>query len=375
MTKPVRLVVAAAMAITIHKTAASQSLSVNTDGSTADPSALLDVKSSAKGVLVPRMSKADKIAIATPATGLLIFQNAPDSIGFHYYDGTKWAWIQNSAAADTINWKTAGNTGLVDSSSFLGNIDNVPINFRINNQRVGKFNLNRLNYSIGRGAGNDLVSVGHVSIGDSAGSNINNNYPGVYIGYRSGVKNTATNNTFVGSWSGENTTTGASNAFFGTSSGIRNTTGYSNAFLGHFSGYYNTSGAGNTAVGTQALQSDTSGIANVAVGYQSMYLNRAGSYNTAVGIYSLYAHRRPFASYNTAIGTNSLEQDTTGYYNVGVGTSSLRFNSNSIGNTAIGTNAMYNHKINDYNTAVGFESMVSDTAGYLNTAMGWRSLR
>jgi hypothetical protein len=188
MTKSLRLVpVILIMGIT-QFSARSQSLSINTDGSTADPSALLDVKSTEKGVLIPRMSKTEKNAIASPATGLLIFQESPDSIGFQYYDGTMWVWLSNSSPIqDTINWKTHGNMGLTDSTSFIGNIDNVPINFRINNERVGKFNRSRLNYSIGRGAGNDLASIGHISIGDSAGASINNNFPGIYIGYRSGI--------------------------------------------------------------------------------------------------------------------------------------------------------------------------------------------
>ncbi|HEX2684653.1 MAG TPA: hypothetical protein VHL77_12000, partial [Ferruginibacter sp.] len=239
MTKLLRLVPAIVVAFTLQQTALSQSLSINTDGSTADPSALLDVKSSAKGVLIPRMSKAEKNLIVTPAAGLLIFQNGPDSIGFHFYDGGNWKWLQNSFA-DSLYWKTGGNTGLTDASSFIGNTDNVPINFRINNQRVGKFNLSRSNYSIGRGAGNDLVSMGHVSIGDSAGASINNNLAGVYIGYRSGVLNTGGNNSFVGSQSGENTTTGSENSFFGSYAGQSNTTGYSNSFLGMHSGRLNT---------------------------------------------------------------------------------------------------------------------------------------
>ncbi|MCY7292719.1 MAG: hypothetical protein LH615_11130, partial [Ferruginibacter sp.] len=80
----------------------AQSFAINTDGSTANSSALLDVKSTSKGILIPRLSKTDKNSIATPATGLLIFQNAPDSIGFHYYDGSKWLWLAASNTTDTI---------------------------------------------------------------------------------------------------------------------------------------------------------------------------------------------------------------------------------------------------------------------------------
>jgi hypothetical protein len=70
----------------------AQSVAINTTGATANTSAILDVSSTSKGVLVPRMTKAQKNAIATPATGLLIYQGAPDSIGFHYYNGSAWVW-------------------------------------------------------------------------------------------------------------------------------------------------------------------------------------------------------------------------------------------------------------------------------------------
>jgi hypothetical protein len=67
----------------------AQSFSINTDGSTANASAILDVKSTAKGMLIPRMTLVNRNAIATPATGLLIYQtdNTP---GFYYYDGGAW---------------------------------------------------------------------------------------------------------------------------------------------------------------------------------------------------------------------------------------------------------------------------------------------
>ena len=66
-------------------TGKAQSVAINTDGSPPDHSAILDVKSTVKGVLIPRMCKTEKNAIVSPATGLLIFQNAPDSVGFYYY--------------------------------------------------------------------------------------------------------------------------------------------------------------------------------------------------------------------------------------------------------------------------------------------------
>ena len=67
----------------------AQSVAINTDGSTADASAALDIKSIEKGMLIPRMTMAQKDAIASPANGLLIYQtdNTP---GFYYYNGSSW---------------------------------------------------------------------------------------------------------------------------------------------------------------------------------------------------------------------------------------------------------------------------------------------
>src|SRR5215216_231137 len=55
----------------------------------ADPSAMLDIVSSSKGLLAPRMTAAQKLAIATPATGLLIYQT-DGTTGFWYFNGATW---------------------------------------------------------------------------------------------------------------------------------------------------------------------------------------------------------------------------------------------------------------------------------------------
>ena len=153
MTKILRSVIAIAMVVTLQQTATSQSLSVNTTGAVANASSILDVSSTTKGVLIPRMTKTEKNAIAAPATGLLIYQTLPDSIGFQYYNGTVWVWLANgNALVDTINWKTHGNLGLTDTSSFFGNKDNVPLNFRQNNVKAGRIdNINgNVFFEIGR---------------------------------------------------------------------------------------------------------------------------------------------------------------------------------------------------------------------------------
>lgn len=62
---------------------------------TAHASAILDVSvagGSKKGILVPRMTAAERGAIASPATGLLVYQT-DGTFGFYYYDGSSWAGV------------------------------------------------------------------------------------------------------------------------------------------------------------------------------------------------------------------------------------------------------------------------------------------
>ncbi len=48
-------------------------MDVNTDGTSPDPSAMLDLKSTAKGFLIPRMTQTQIEAIISPANGLVVF--------------------------------------------------------------------------------------------------------------------------------------------------------------------------------------------------------------------------------------------------------------------------------------------------------------
>ena len=59
-------------------------------GTTApNQSAILDISSSDKGFLMPRMDKIKREQINNPATGLLVYQTN-DNKGFYYFDGNNW---------------------------------------------------------------------------------------------------------------------------------------------------------------------------------------------------------------------------------------------------------------------------------------------
>jgi len=65
---------------------------ISNGAGTADPSAMLDVQSTAKGMLIPRMLEADKNGIITPATGLMIYQT-DGTTGLYNFNGSAWITV------------------------------------------------------------------------------------------------------------------------------------------------------------------------------------------------------------------------------------------------------------------------------------------
>ncbi|MHC1776311.1 MAG: hypothetical protein AB9834_12970 [Lentimicrobium sp.] len=88
---------------------ASSQVAINTDGSDPDNSAMLDVKSTFKGVLFPRMTSAERIAIASPATGLSVYDLTTQS--YWYYNGAAWTTIGNGIWTQNGNDVYANITG------------------------------------------------------------------------------------------------------------------------------------------------------------------------------------------------------------------------------------------------------------------------
>ncbi len=98
-------------------------VAINNDASAPDNSAMLDVKSTTKGLLAPRMTLAQRNAIITPATGLAVFQTdvAP---GLYYNSGTpgvpSWRLVGSNAGQWLNNgtdiYYNSGKVGIGTSS-------------------------------------------------------------------------------------------------------------------------------------------------------------------------------------------------------------------------------------------------------------------
>ena len=341
-------------------------------------SSILDITSTSKGLLVPRVSlisTGDVATITSPAISLLVYNTnvamGGGGVGYWFWDGAKWVQLLNGGTG----WSTTGNAGTVDNTNFIGTTDNVSLNFKVNGQKAGRI--------------------------DAANAN-------TFFGYVAGSTTTGGNNTANGYYSLWNNTTGASNTAIGTSALQSNVTGNYATAIGMSAMLYanntataftntnvavgfealrgspiagNNIGNANTALGYHTLLNITSGNSNTASGVNALYSNNTGSSNTASGDAALYSNNT--GNNNTAIGRPALFSNTTGSSNTAIGFNALYYNVAGSNATAIGTNAMY-YAYNgaafiNYNVAVGFEALrgsatPASNTGNSNTALGYQSL-
>ena len=75
-------------------------VAINKDGSNPDASAILDVKSTEKGMLTPRMTHDEIGEITNPANGLIIFNTTDNR--FYFYDDGAEEWKKIVLGAGTI---------------------------------------------------------------------------------------------------------------------------------------------------------------------------------------------------------------------------------------------------------------------------------
>jgi trimeric autotransporter adhesin len=364
--------------LTTQFEARTQGVAINNDNSNPDPSAILDIKSTTKGLLLPRMTLAQRNAIPSPANGLMIYQtdNTP---GFYYNSGTSGspAWVISGTGS---GWGLTGNSGTSAGTNFIGTTDNVPLTFKVNNQLAGKIDPSTLNTSIGyqslnsntTGSANTAYGTNALNYNTEGNANTANGAAALYsnkansqstaIGYNAmhfaddRTTGRVTYNTAIGVEALKGSTTASDN------------TGRWNTAIGYQSMFSNTSGNGNTANGVLALQYNTTGTSNTANGSYALQYNTIGSGNTADGGYVLQYNTE--GVYNTASGIGALFHNTTGSKNTANGAEALTYNTQGWYNTANGYWALYDNYSGSYNTAIGYLAMQTNTNGNWNTCIG-----
>lgn len=377
-----RFILISTVFLLLSKSGISQNIGINATGAIPDVSAMLDVVSTSKGLLIPRVALTgvnDAGTIATPQTGLLVWCTGGGGLspaGFYYNSGTTGSpvWVQllngGTPTAPGTAWLVNGNNGIT-SANFIGPIDSIPLNFQITGNTAGTIDPSGPTF-IGYKSGNNNTGTYNTGIGFKAlYSNVAGNN-GTAIGTNAMLYA----NSSAVSFSDYNVAVGFE-ALRGSSTPSSNT-GNSNTAIGSQSLWSNTTGNNNVAIGVQALYSNTAGIQNTAIGTSTLYYNVAGNNSTAVGDGAmLYANSAGggFTTYNTAIGFEALrgsntQGNNTGINNTAIGFEALWSNTSGSSNAASGVNALFANTTGYSNTGFGYEALYTNTTGHGNTAVG-----
>lgn len=322
---------------------------VGINTTTPDPSSMLEISATNRGVLLPRIALTgtnDTATIASPAESLLIYNTATVaggnavSPGYYYWNGT--VWVPFSSTTTNNNWSLVGNTGTLAGTNFLGTTDNQDLVFKSNNTEF--LRLKTFGVLFTPNAFRN-TSVGDFALGE----------------FQTGT------NTY--------------NTAFGYAAGYPITTGNRNVLVGGFSGRNMTSARRNVGVGYYSLFSLTTGEQNVAIGREALRQITTGVHNVAIGDESLQS-LTTFHGRNTAIGRLTLSDMTEGQYNSVIGFQTGVYMDNSDYNIAIGAFAMGSTRpggvnmtdASESNIGIGISSLSEINSGDHNIALGQKSL-
>ena len=263
--------------------------------SSPNSSAQLDISSSSRGLLIPRMDSATIKSIPNPAKGLMVYDSSRNQLLVNMGTATAPDW-ENIIAKS--GWGLNGNHG---TGAVLGTTDNTPMLFMTDSSIAGlltgggahqvAFGLNALggpgatNFSdeiaIGAGAlypgGAGCIGIGNFALGQNSNGNFN-----IGIGYQTAQYNTGSYNIAIGNLDMFQNS-GSYSVAVGEGAGSSNSSGGNNTFVGASAGEGNTTGSYNTAVGSSALFSTTQSYYNTVVGYNSGQAYDNGYNNVFVG--------------------------------------------------------------------------------------------
>ena len=256
-----------------------------------DPSAIVEYESTEKGILIPRMSTTDRVAINLPANSLLVYDTT--SASFWYWKDTAWIEIASSDVnTDDQNLSLTGAMLSIEDGTGvdLSGINTDTQTLSLNGDTLGISNGNSVMlsalFSLDGDAITDADNDTKIQVEESADEDkIRFDLAGtehfVMEGYRLKVLNSG-NMVLIGAGAGENDdpSQNRETTAIGDSALHNNGVGASISFQA----------IGNTAIGSKALFANTTGSYSTANGYNALYSNTTGSYNTANGTWALYSN-------------------------------------------------------------------------------------
>jgi hypothetical protein len=395
----------------------------------AHNSAMLDVYSTSKGFLAPRMTSAQRLAISSPAEGLLVYDT--DDNAFYMYGNSGWTYLDQPAI-----WQTNGDSVYVtgsgkkygvgtatplakltvqgdastpsDEALFeVKNSDGEVIFAVYENEVKVSFKEgakgNKGGFAVGGLSGGknpteylrvtpDSVrvyikggakgvkggfAVGGLSGGkggetyltverDSTRINVNESAKGVKGGFAvGGLSGGKGGNNFLDLT--------PENYFIGQGAGANTQPndaplqGKYNQFFGYEAGLNNIVGLYNILIGYQAGYTAEAASYNTIMGYQAGYTN-TGSDNTFIGFEAGKSHT--FKGGNVYIGSKAGAEATEGEQNVYIGESTGLKTTTGAANVFIGFECGKMNSTGTKNVFLGYKSGVSNTNGYSNVFIG-----
>ncbi len=284
----------------------------------------LEVASTDKGVLIPRMTDSEMLLIASPAEGLMVYNLTYKT--FYYFSGT---WKPAGFSYRTLIRDTDGDTRI--------EVEKTP------DEDIVRFSANADNNGAASGAADEVATL------SSTGFNlISENTTYQIEGTQ--VLRKKNNNTYVGT-GGSLTTSGDRNTSFGYGALDKITTGNDNLAVGYNAGLNLTSASNSVLVGDNVASGPalTTGNGNVAIGASTApVIQGAATNNVVVGYKSGTALTT--GKHNILIGYNAGSNITTADSNIVIGINQTVSDPTKNGQCniggVIGSDSIYNIKGN-----------------------------
>lgn len=354
-----------AVTITLVINTVFTSAQVGIGTTSPNASSILDITSTSKGLLIPRMTQSQRTAISSPVVGLLVYQT-DGTKGLYQYDGS---W--NMAGAGSTLYSTDGTLSgnrivsaggytltlspqttfnpsvTAASASAVGTNFTPTLTSVANNDVLVGVSVNPTFSNSYTNVGTYGMQVEGINFGRGAGSRVSN----IAIGNGALIKNTTgINQVVIGYESGKAISNGVQNTIIGANSLTVASSGSSNTVVGAQNSNALTTGSNNCVIGTSSLSAATTGSTNIAIGLQVLLGLTTGSNNIALGNYA----------------GNGV---TNGQHNVSIGQLSLYYG-NSSNNIGIGNRAGFNVSTGSGNTLIGHQADISDGSYSNSTALG-----
>jgi len=320
------------LALLAAPAALAQSVGIGT--ATPAAGAALEIQATDRGLLIPRLTAAQRAAISSPPQGLMVYQtDVPE--GFWYYGGAgplaTWVFINPNPAGDNLGNHTATQDLNLQTNALTGSGASIGTAVGLGLRADGGLNIgqNAPGHALllGYQAGNAPAGNANQLVGYQAGKVLTSD-ENHYDGYQTGLRNTTgRQNLFVGLQAGYSNTGGTTgsnqNHFIGYQAGFNsNQATFPNHFEGFLAGYGNTTGGANTYVGYASGYTSTTTGFNVALGVQAGYSN-TGSSNTFVGALADAAVGATLSN-ATALGSGAVVSQSNSLVLGGTGANAVR---------------------------------------------------